>query len=85
MKDMDLSNYTFVKSDNRGNQPRQQLVEKIMYELQIDRKHFKGILMCGLNDQKLTEVWQRARSWKVNPPALFWKLLREERQKLKDN
>jgi hypothetical protein len=78
-----------TKIDQRGNQPRQVLVEKIMYELDIPREetwkgkktdNFKRIFFSGLTDATLEKIWQDARAWKVNPKAFFWKLLKEAKK-----
>lgn len=85
---MDLSTYVLPKTkiDLRGEQPRQVLVEKIMAELNIPRtstwkgkeiKNFNVIFFSGLADSTLEKLWQDSRVWKVNPSALFFKLLRE--------
>lgn len=88
---MDLSHYVLpqTKITRQGEQPRQILVEKIMAELNIERvstykgkqtDNFKRIFFSGVNDKKLEEIWQRARTFKLNPTALFFKLLNEAKR-----
>lgn len=80
---MDLSNYQFKKSKKLS--PRKEMIEKIIYELGIDEDRKRGIyFLCNekITDKELYDIWQQARSWKVNPPALFYKLLKAKRKEM---
>lgn len=66
--------------------PRQEMIEKIVYELGIEDKRKRGIYFLAnekVTDNELYEMWQKARSWKVNPPALFYKLLKARSAEIK--
>ena len=37
----------------------------------------------NLTIDEITDIYDRSVSWKVNPKALFWKLLREKKAEIK--
>ena len=62
------------------------MIEKIVYELGIEDKRKRGIYFLAnekITDRELYDMWQQARSWKVNPPALFYKLLNARSAEIK--
>ena len=48
-------------------------------------KDFKKILgqTKEFTIQEIREMYNSAKSWKKNPPALFWKLIREKQEEIK--
>lgn len=62
------------------------MIEKIVYELGIEDKRKRGIYFLAnekITDNELYDMWQKARAWKVNPPALFYKMLKARSAEIK--
>jgi hypothetical protein len=68
----------------RQQNDRQELVNKICDDLKIEKKYARGIYFTLLTNKELTEEWEKARAWKVNPPALFNKRVRSRNKEIKE-
>lgn len=75
---------TFLKNKKNPTSQRAHLVQTICDTLFSD-KDFKKIL--GQTRQftidEIRDIFDQARSWNVNPGALFWKLVREKQGSIK--
>ena len=74
-----------VPKKARKLNPRQELIEQITCELNIDPKYRRGIYFTLLTNAELKEEWQIARAWKKNPAALFNKRVRQKNREIRDN
>ena len=74
----------FFKKGGRPTSERAHLVQMVCDTL-FDDKHFKKILgqTKQFTVQEIRAVFEQAKSWQVNPQALFWKLIREKQQEIK--
>ena len=78
-----LQSYTPPKKARVLNE-RQELIKRICHELGIENKYEKGIYFTLLTNKELEDEWQRARTWKVNPSALFNKNIRRINKEIKE-
>ena len=84
MKTLDSHIEKFLKKGNRPTSERAHLIQTICDTL-FDDTHFKKILgqtrQCTVHE--IRDMFTQAKSWHVNPGALFWKLVREKQQEIK--
>ena len=84
MQNLDRGIDTFLNKGKRPTSERAYLIQSICDTL-FDDSDFKKIL--GQTRQFTTEeirhLFDQARSWKVNPQAFFWKLIREKQEEIK--
>ena len=75
---------SFLKNSKRPTSQRAHTVQRICDTL-FDDREFKKIL--GQTRQftvpEINEIFDRAKSWETNPRALFWKLVREKQEEIK--
>lgn len=75
----------FLKNDKHPTSERAHLIQTICDTL-FDNKSFKKIL--GQTKQftvrEIRETFDEAKAWQTNPQALFWKLVREKQQEIKN-
>ncbi len=73
-----------VSNQNRPTSERAHLIQMVCDTL-FDDTHFKKIL--GQTHQftleEIRDIFNQAKSWHVNPKALFWKLVREKQREIK--
>ena len=74
----------FFKNEKRPTSERAHLIQTIC-DTFFDDKHFKKILgqTKQFTTKELRTVFEQAKAWKVNPKALFWKLVREKQEEIK--
>lgn len=75
----------FMVSDKqRPTSERAHLIQTVCDTL-FDDTHFKKILgqTRQFTVEEIRDIFNQAKSWDVNPKALFWKLVREKRQAIK--
>ena len=74
----------FLKNDKRPTSERAHLIQTICDTL-FDDKHFKKILgqTKQFTTQEIRSIFEEAKGWQTNPQALFWKLIREKQQNIK--
>lgn len=80
-----FAGYKLPTTKTRKLNPRQELIEQITCELNIDPKYRKGIYFTLLTDDELKQEWQKARSWKINPSALFNKNVRAKNNAIRNS
>ena len=73
--------------DNGQRRPtseRAHLIQTVCDTL-FDDTHFKKILgqTHQFTVEEIRDIFNQAKSWQVNPKALFWKLIREKQQEIK--
>ncbi|MDE0243344.1 MAG: hypothetical protein OYG31_01370 [Candidatus Kaiserbacteria bacterium] len=85
MRSLGDSLQTFLENKKNPTSQRAHLVQTICDTLFSD-KDFKKIL--GQTRQftvdEIRDIFDQARSWNVNPKALFWKLVREKQRTIKE-
>ena len=73
-----------VSDQNRPTSERAYLIQMVCDTL-FDDTHFKKILgqTHQFTVEEIRNIFNQAKSWDVNPKALFWKLVREKQQEIK--
>ena len=73
-----------VQDRNQPTSERAHLIQTVCNTL-FDDTHFKKILgqTRQFTVEEIRDVFNQAKSWPVNPKALFWKLVREKQQTIK--
>ncbi|MCY4577276.1 MAG: hypothetical protein OXB96_02520 [Candidatus Kaiserbacteria bacterium] len=73
-----------TNSRNRPTSERAHLIQTVCDTL-FDDTHFKKILgqTKQFTVEEIRDIFTQAKSWQVNPKALFWKLIREKQQEIK--
>lgn len=79
-----FAHYKVPQKKGRKLNERQELVNQICCELNIEQKYAKGVYFTVLTNDELREEWQKARAWKVNPAALFNKNVRAKNRQIKE-
>ena len=73
--------------NNTGKKPSSERAYtiQIICEDMFTQKHFERILgqTKEMTVSEIREIYDTAKSWKTNPPALFWKLVKEKRSQIK--
>lgn len=76
---------SFLTNKKNPTSERAHLIQTICDTLFSD-KEFKKVL--GQTKQftvdEIRDIFDQARSWQVNPRALFWKLVKEKREAIRD-
>lgn len=87
VKYVSLFDYLKSRSFSRGKKKseRHLLLEEIEHTLNIPHKYMKGYyFQCkNLTDAEIREAFDSARKWKINPSALFRKLIKEKSAEVK--
>ena len=77
---------SFLKNKKNPTSERAYIIQKICDHL-FDDKQFKKIL--GQTKQftvtELKDIFDQAKSWEKNPSALFWKLVKEKKEKIQED
>ena len=73
-----------VNDQNRPTSERAHLIQ-LVCDVLFDNTHFKKILgqTSQFTVEEIRDIFNQAKSWEVNPKALFWKLVREKQQEIK--
>ena len=68
----------------KGMGARQELICQICNEVGITDNQLQSVFFQAksLTDAELKHIRDKAVSFKANPPALFWKLLKEKRKEI---
>jgi len=64
---------------------RSALIQEICDEI-LSQKDFEKVLyQTGkFTVNEIREIYTAAKNWRKNPPALFWKLIREKQEEIKN-
>ena len=73
-----------VNDKNRPTSERAYLIQTVCDTL-FDDTHFKKIFgqTHQFTVEEIRDIFNQAKSWQVNPKALFWKLVREKQKVIK--
>lgn len=84
MKDLNAELARFLKEKKNPTSERAYVVQTICDTLFSD-KDFKKILMQTKNftTEEIHQIFGQAKSWEKNPQALFWKLVGEKRNEIR--
>ena len=76
----------YIQDSTKGPNSRRAYVLKQICDAFFAPKDFKKILgqTKSLTIQEIEDIYHRAKSFEKNPPALFWKLLREKNLDIKN-
>lgn len=73
-----------VKNKGKPTSPRAELIQQIVTEFYTQKDFRKVMGQTGkMTEGEITDIFMKARSWKKNPSALFWKLIREKQVKIR--
>ena len=74
-----------IKKGSGAKSERAYIISRICDEL-FSQDDFKKILgqTANMTTMEIQIIFDEAKSWKTNPQALFWKLLKEKREKIKN-
>ncbi len=76
----------FIRGEKKKpSSERAYFLQKICENIFADQKQFKKILGATklFTVDEIRDIYDKAYSWKTNPPALFWKLLKEKNEEIK--
>ena len=71
----------FIRGEKkRPSSERAYFLQKVCDNILGDQKYFKKILGVTklMTIDEIREIYDTAYGWKKNPPALFWKLIKEK-------
>ena len=74
-----ISSY-FSDEKKKPSSERAYIIQTICDDF-FTQKDFQKVLMqtSEMTLDEIREIYDKAKSWKTNPPALFWKLVKEKR------
>ena len=74
----------FLKNKKNPTSKRAHLIQQVCDTL-FDETHFKKILgqTKDFTVDEIQDIFNQAKQWNKNPPALFWKLVKEKQKDIK--
>ncbi|MDD9868102.1 MAG: hypothetical protein OXU73_02125 [Candidatus Campbellbacteria bacterium] len=75
------------RSDDKkaATSSRAALVQEICDDMLSQNDFEKVLYQTGkFTVDEIREIYHTSKNWKKNPPALFWKLIREKREEIKN-
>ena len=84
MKSMKENIDKHLKQRKNPTSARAYLIQQICDQMFSDKEFKKILFQTGkFTVREIREIYDQARSWQVNPPALFWKLVRQKQVEIK--